>query len=107
MIPHYPNTMADQDHSGPPQPGPPQPDRMRDSDYVVRGYKAALFNRSMSHADITAPQRNSRLTAWLEDISYEDRHRARVGLDGQPYDAAAARAVSEDREGKESSGDEK
>lgn len=37
--------------------GPTDPDRMRDPDYVVRGYKAALHRRSASHPAKT-PSRN-------------------------------------------------
>ena len=45
MILHYPEKMANRDQPTSPRQ---QTDRMRDPDYVVRGYKAALYNRSTS-----------------------------------------------------------
>lgn len=92
--------MANRDKPRYPPPGPAHPERMRDPDYVVRGYKAALFNRSTSHENQrTDPGRESWLTAWLQDISDEDRHRARVaGVDGQPYDSTSARTAGEAKE---------
>lgn len=91
--------MTNHDKPRYPPPGPAHPERMRDSDYVVRGYKAALFNRSASHG--ANQHRESWLTAWLEDISDEDRHRTRVaGMDGQTHDPAAGRMAGEAREEK-------
>ena len=93
--------MANRDKPRYPPPGPAHPERMRDPDYVVRGYKAALFNRSTSHEQQrTDPGRESWLTAWLEDISDEDRYRARLALDGRPHDTASARMANEAREEK-------
>lgn len=90
--------MANRNKPQYPPPGPAHPERMRDPDYVVRGYKAALFNRTTSH---DRQRSDSWLTAWLEDISDDDRQRARAAaLDGPPHDTTAARAAGEAKDEK-------
>lgn len=108
MIPTYTN-MATPDRTRGPQPDPSQTDCMRDPEYVMRGYKAALFDRSASHPDNPDLPPDPQLTARLEDMTEEDRHRARMGLGGPPYDPATVRSAraSEDLWRRESGGGEK
>lgn len=92
--------MADQDHQRNPRNSPPDPDHMRDAEYLVRGYRATLSSQGLSHADRVDALSDDRLTVWLEDISDEHRQRARMRLDGQPYDPAATRSANESNDGK-------
>lgn len=83
-----------------PAPRPLNPERLRDPDYIVRGYKAALFDGNPSDGQRADSVRNRRLTAWFDGMPDEDRRRPHVAPYGQPYDAAAERVAKQEREEK-------
>ena len=64
--------MPKQDRPGYALPGPSHPERMRDPDYIVRGYKAALFNRSTSDAHLTTPLLANQLMSWKPYLTKGD-----------------------------------
>lgn len=82
---------------------------MRDPDYVVRGYKAALHRRSTSPAKTPSrtPSRTPSIHVTLTWCSPEDsekdndRPRHRIVLGGQPYVAEGARGGILSREVRE------
>ena len=64
--------MGNEDNPKSPPNLPPQVETLRDADYVLRGYKAALYNRGSYQAREHARQLNSRLAALLGDVPRED-----------------------------------